>query len=519
MSVGKWKFVIKAWHESRGEVISAESSSPHSKREDRNPRAEPSTGAAPSGAPEEKDDPNKEAGAPRAGGIYTRNFPGELFDDDDGDYGAAGGYEDDDDDEQGGAGKEARAEAPQGVDTRNLERILETIETMKYNFEERLRHSEARVEAYRKQAQTADQRVTDVFTALQSVHNKTRQLEVQVAQATPNSDQTAQLDRVVFDLYNQQGSFMAHKNHFTAFREKLESGGGIDCNGVNFASKREFLDWFDEKGPPVAVFLDALAYLHSIRAAVVHQDDASKQREAQGKVLMESGLEASVMTSFDTILPSVLVGGKKITDHGGGTFDWLQGYLKTYSVWKPRGRTTGVSHQILDGVGKVTKRVIELRGLKTSDSEVILLSSGLCTDSATFCKELVQFINEQHEELTADSAYSADEIWAMQLECLQTIISELSEAREAVVDAARHERAFYLWGMLRSWQIQQRYLSNHFKNDPALTGILVRRILMHGGDTTLKSKLGKIDELTRKVDDHHRNFQAELKKLQAAKKP
>lgn len=66
---------------------------------------------------------------------------------------------------------------------------------------------------------------------------------------------------------------------------------------------------------------------------MVHQDDASKQREAQGKVLMESGLEASVMTSFDTILPSILVGGKKVTDHGGGTFDWLQGYLlKTYSV-------------------------------------------------------------------------------------------------------------------------------------------------------------------------------------------
>ena len=40
---------------------------------------------------------------------------------------------------------------------------------------------------------------------------------------------------------------------------------------------------------------------------------------------------------------------------------------------------------------------------------------------------------------------------------------------------------------------------------------------MHGGDTTLKTKLSKIDELTRKVDEHHRNFQAELKKLQAAK--
>ena len=309
-------------------------------------------------------------------------------------------------------------------------------------------------------------------------------------------------------MYNQQGAFTTFKVQFSEFREKMESGGGIECNGINFASKREFLDWYQEKNPTVALFLDALAYLHLIRAAVVHQDDANKKQwEAQQNIAIESGLESSITTSFETILPSILVGGKRATEQGGGTYDWLQGYLKTYSVWKPRGRSTGVGTQITEGIG-----------LKTSDPEVILLSSGLCTDSATFCKELVQFINEQHEELTADSAYSPEEIWAMQLECLQTIISELSEAREAVADAARHDKAFYLWGMLRAWQVQQRYLTNHFKDDPALTGILVRRILMHGGDTTLKAKLSKIDDLTRKVDEHHRNFQAELKKLQAAKK-
>ena len=71
--------------------------------------------------------------------------------------------------------------------------------------------------------------------------------------------------------------------------------------------------------------------------------------------------------------------------------------------------------------------------------------------------------------------------------------------------------------MLRAWQVQQRYLSNRFKDDPALTGILVRRILLHGGDTTIKTKLAKIDDLSRKVDEHHRNVQTEIKKLQAAK--
>ena len=508
LSVGKWKFIIDAWRASRVEVLSSVDPSPNfgearSREEPSDPFAGLTGGLV---------SPEKKAAAKAAPFVeqdedlyYARPFAG-MFDGDEG--------EGEDPDKLA-----EEEEVGPGVDARNLEQLLDALQAMQHKFDERLRQAEAQVEAYRLQAKKAEERSTDLYGALQTMHARTQRLETRVSQTVPSGEeQAAQLDRLSFDFYNQQGAFMSLKSQFSDFRDKLESGGGIECNGVNFSSKREFLNWFEEKGPPVSLFLDSIAYLHSIRAAVVHQDDASKQREAQVKINMDSGLEASVMTSFDTILPSILVGGKKITEQGGGTFDWLQGYLKTYAVWKPRGRTTGVSHQILEGVGKVTKRVVELRGLKTNDSEVILLSSGLCTDSATFCKELVQFINEQHEELTADSAYSAEEIWAMQLECLQTIISELSEAREAVADAARHERGFYLWGMLRSWQIQQRYLTNHFKDDPALTGILVRRILMHGGDTTLKTKLGKIDELTRKVDEHHRNFQAELKKLQGAKK-
>ena len=233
---------------------------------------------------------------------------------------------------------------------------------------------------------------------------------------------------------------------------------------------------------------------------------------------MTSTLETSIVTSFDTILPSILVGGRKLTDQGGGTYDWLKGYLKTFAVWKPRGMSTGVGQQILDGVSRVTKRASGLRSQNSSDSEVLLLAGGLCQDSAHFCNELVRFMNEQHNELATNTTYTSDQVWAMQLECLQCIIHELSEARESVADAGRHNPAYYLWGMLRAWQVQQRYLDNHFKDDPALTGIMVRRILMHGEDTSVKTKLAKIDDIQRKVDENHRTIQGELKKLQAANK-
>jgi uncharacterized protein YneF (UPF0154 family) len=235
---------------------------------------------------------------------------------------------------------------------------------------------------------------------------------------------------------------------------------------------------------------------------------------------MTSSLQMAVITSFDTTIPSVFVGAKKTAESGGSANDWLKGNMKTFAAWKPVGMTNGVSNQVLDGIPKVTNRISELRRQQTGDSDAVLLSSGLCQDSAHFCMELVRYINEQHEELTQKTTYTSDQVWSMLLECLQKIIEELSEARESVADAARFQQGYYLWGMLKAWKIQQRYLENHFKDDPALTGIMVRRILMQGQDTSVKAKLEKIDNLERelkeqqrKAEEHRRNQLGEINKL------
>jgi hypothetical protein len=93
--------------------------------------------------------------------------------------------------------------------------------------------------------------------------------------------------------------------------------------------------------------------------------------------------------------------------------------------------------------------------------------------------------------------------------------STLRRARSIMsFDAAWMSKGLYLWGMLQAWKVQQRYLANDFKNDPALTGIMVRRLLLHGGDTTVKDKLIKLDSLLAKVDDHHRLHAAQMRNLQ-----
>jgi hypothetical protein len=272
------------------------------------------------------------------------------------------------------------------------------------------------------------------------------------------------------------------------------------------------LVWFDNQNIlQPAIFLDALAILSAIRAPVKHKDETTKEWESQRKIEFASDLDASMATSFETVLQSILVGGKRATE-GGGTYDWLKSYLKSFEVWKPTsGMTMGVSH-------KVAKRAEEYRSLITDEPTVSRLAAGLVMDSVTFCHDLVMFINEQNHELTHGTAYSKEAVWVMQLECIQTIVEEFSEARERVVDAGRHNPAYYLWGMLRAWQIQQRYHRNHFKNDPVLNGVLVRRLIMQGGGDGAEAKWAKLDALGKLVEQHHRSLTADIKKLQAAVK-
>jgi hypothetical protein len=96
-----------------------------------------------------------------------------------------------------------------------------------------------------------------------------------------------------------------------SFRDRVGSGGGIDCHGVTFSSKFELTAWFQEKNPPVELFLDAHALMHAVRAPVVHQEEASRNLESQRKTSMTTGLQSAAISSFETILPSVLVGNMK----------------------------------------------------------------------------------------------------------------------------------------------------------------------------------------------------------------
>jgi hypothetical protein len=105
----------------------------------------------------------------------------------------------------------------------------------------------------------------------------------------------------------------------------------------------------------------------------------------------------------------------------------------------------------------------------------------------------------------------------MQLECLATIFKELASVRAAAESSGQQHAGYYVWAMLRAWEIQQRYRKNKFKDDLALTGIMVRPIVVQGRDGGLMAKLKQLEDAVKRLDQQASNLMGSIRKLQNPK--
>jgi hypothetical protein len=366
------------------------------------------------------------------------------------------------------------------------------------------RAMEAMVQAMDEQMELRTRRLADVETEGHALRRRVASLEAERG-VEVDTGLAARIQTCEDNLFNEQGVVPQLALTLRNFKERVDSGGGIECNGLRFPSLREALDWYTFKAISTpGLFIDALALLHGISGAYVSMAYSGKRRETQGKNKFSNDVEEFVVQSFDTTIPGSFVGGKHEVD-GASAHAVLKSALKNFQAWKPRGElTTGLSTQILDGVGQRNKQMRAFRQEHTSDAEVKELSQGLLFDSVQFCQELVGFINTQNDSLTHDTTYSPEQIWDMQLECIRTIFQELADARSEFMMPAQSVPAYYMWGMLKAWEIQQRYLRNHFKDDPALMGIFVRRVVLQAGNDGFKDKFAKLDKLQDQVIEHNR---------------
>jgi hypothetical protein len=381
----------------------------------------------------------------------------------------------------------------------------------------RITHAmDAMVEAMDTQMALRMRRLENVEAEAQALRRRVATLEAECA-SEPGADLSARIQACENDVLEGQEEVASLGLQLCNFKERIDSGGLIECNGLRFPSMREALDWYSAKAVATpGLFVDALALLHGLSAAYVSMADSGKRRETQGKNNFANDVEEFVIQSFDTTIPGSFVGGKKDVD-GASAHAVLKSVLKTFQIWKPRGdMVPGVASQIIDGVRNKRGQLLAFFQEHTGDADVKMLVQGLLSDSAYFCQEFVSFINTQNDSLTHDTTYSPEQIWDMQLECIRTIFQELAEARSEFMLLAQSVPAYYLWGMLKAWGIQQRYLKNHFKDDPALMGVFLRRVVLQAGNDGLKDKLVKLDKLQDQVADHNRIHTQAINQLKAA---
>ena len=278
--------------------------------------------------------------------------------------------------------------------------------------------------------------------------------------------------------------------------------GGHDYFNLTFDSAREFARWFereDRASVNLGAFVDAFALLNAIAPPVQSKQEATKEMEGQAKIDINNDLEANVIMSFKTKIPAIMVGYQSSSK--GGALASLKSYLKSYHDWKPKAQREGPHYDVYKGVPEIVSQVTLLLRDQTSDPQVHALAGGLLNQSVAFINQLLAWIEATYNMWCAANKDNSKLAWEMILECLAHVFGELSTARQRYAATARAQGspALYIWGMLQAYDVQERYMKNDFGDDPALTGILVRRLMTA---TSMDSDAGtRVDELKKAVDD------------------
>lgn len=352
------------------------------------------------------------------------------------------------------------------------------------------------------------------FDALQSRMNTVeREISELRGSASRAEGFESSFEAVRHTVLDETGSLAILRKELQSLRGRVEHAG-IDVHGVKFNSIGDYLSWSKKNHLPTGVMLDFPSILQTMHSPVVYQEDAMRSRADQEKVKFTTDIETSIITSFATIIPTVLAGRKgSIAGDELSTFDFLKAVIPTNAKFDPPGSSQGLKQRITKGLKTAGKRVEDLIRELTDDPEVAAVALGVTRDTMHFATEWLNWSVNMFRELTEDTHYSEIEVWFMILECWAIMLEELASVRTAMLDSARLEPALYDYAQLKCWVIQQRYVENNFHDDPVFTGVLVRRILMHGGDESFKTRLGALEKFQNKYNEQHRKDALDFAKL------
>jgi hypothetical protein len=276
-------------------------------------------------------------------------------------------------------------------------------------------------------------------------------------------------------------------------RAATRVGAGVERHGITFSHPGDIASLLRTISGSVGIFHDAVSLLHSIGSTSASHKSTLAEMKAQRDVKIATDLEARVITSFRTNLPSVL--------YGGATVESVEEYvtliskLKNHGMWHSDDGVFGVSQHMLRGAVEIQRRVGFLANQLTTDPAIPRLSLGLCSDSVNFIQRLVGFIDSIYVEYKASPFFAEARLWELCVSYLEQVFEDLRAARCLIQDASENDTAILLWGILKSHEVMEEYLRHDFKKHPSLNGILVvQKILRSSPTTGLTSRIQALEK-------------------------
>jgi hypothetical protein len=354
-----------------------------------------------------------------------------------------------------------------------------------------VRALETRVKVLIRQNEALEHSLGNVSTALAShvtyVESLTREWKNGLTEAQQGAASADQRAREAIELGH------ALRSNVTSLGGRLTQGRGLTFYRQTFALHNSFVDFAKINKIGLGCVGDAFLLMHGDAVGVVSNEESLAVKKASLDNKLATGLQGLVVSSFTTSIPAAFAPSKSATAAAANsTKDVLKRSAPQFEAWEDEQCAGGLRFRLEKAVLSCRARV----DMSIENSDMTPQARELCTrvtsDSERFAMSLIEFITRLYPTTKKTSGPSDEVIWELCIELLSYILDEIVKARNGFSDAGEAHPAYFLWGMLQAWEIQQRYLSHKFMDDPALNGIFVRRAVLRSMDAKVVAQVREL---------------------------
>jgi hypothetical protein len=274
------------------------------------------------------------------------------------------------------------------------------------------------------------------------------------------------------------------RTEVTSLGGRLSQGKGLTFHRQTFGSHDTFVTFALVNKIGLGCAADAFLLMHGDAVGVVSNEESLAVKKALLDNKLETGLQGLVVSSFTTSVPAAFAPSKSaVAAVANSTKDILKRSAPKFDSWEDEQASGGLWFRLEKTILSCRARVDMAIESSVMSGPARELCTRITSDSDRFANALIDYITRLYPTTKKTSGLSDEVVWELCLELLAYILDEIVKVRNGFSDAGEAQPAYFLWGMLQAWEIQQRYLSHNFGNDPALNGIFVRRAVLRSMDT------------------------------------